>query len=267
MPDPFAFNVPAFNVPAFDPAFNISLRKRTADFSFVTDIAFVYFDLDDTLIDHQHAEREALADIRDQYLEIFGTLSVDELQGTYHDINRPLWRQYADGDIAKEDVKHQRFERLLEAIGADHADAGLVGRSYLKRYAKHWQFVDGAREIYETVSERRPVGVLTNGFSEVQAQKLDRFPVIADRAEAVVISEEVGVMKPHPKIFKHATQQARVDPENVLYVGDSYRSDVEGGQQAGWCVAWFARNGTDGRQTNDRGFVFDDWSTFGERVL
>jgi YjjG family noncanonical pyrimidine nucleotidase len=231
------------------------------------DVDFVYFDLDDTLLDHQHAERKALADVRDRYLTIFGTLSVDELQEHYHAINAPLWRRYADGEIDKDTVQRQRFEQLLEAVGASHANPALVGRCYMQRYGAHWQFIPGAQEAYEAVAEQVPVGVMTNGFAEVQAQKLDEFPTLRERADAIVVCENTGALKPDPKAFAHATDKAGVNPEEVLYVGDSYRSDVEGAQNVGWRVAWYVRNGTNGQSTDDRGFAFGEWSTLVERVL
>jgi len=232
----------------------------------VAPIRFVYFDLDDTLLDHQHAEREALADLRNRYLEVFGTLSVDELQERYHAINRPLWRRYAEGQIDKQTVKQSRFEDLVADLNAGHANARLIGRYYLQRYAEHWQFVDGARETYRSVAERRPVGILTNGFAEVQAEKLDRFPLLSDRAEQIVVSEEIGVLKPDPAIFAHATRQAGVEADEILYVGDSRGSDVEGGRRAGWRTAWFARNAPAADDLDDDVIVFDNWSDFRTRL-
>ena len=230
------------------------------------DIHFVYFDLDDTLLDHRQAERDALSDVRDRYQQIFGTVSVDELQAEYHAINDPLWTRYADGDIEKETLQAQRFEHLLEAVGAPHANAALVGRYYLQRYAAHWQFIDGARRAYEAIADRHSVGVMTNGFAEVQAQKLERFPVLRERADAVVVCEEAGALKPDPRAFAHATEQAGVDAADVLYVGDSYRSDVQGGRTAGWHVAWYAPNGTNGQSTGDGAFVFDEWKALLRRL-
>lgn len=230
-------------------------------------IEFVYFDLDDTLLDHEEAERNALADVRDRYRAIFGALSVGELQDTYHAINVPLWRKYADGKIDKETVQHERFERLLDAVDASHADATLIGRYYIQRYAEHWAFISGARETFESVAERMPVGVLTNGFADVQAKKLDQFPVLREKSDAVVICEDVGVLKPDPKVFEHATREAGVSAEEVLYVGDSYRSDVEGARPAGWQVAWYAPGGTDGRSVEEGGFAFSEWSEFRSRLL
>lgn len=227
---------------------------------------FVYFDLDDTLLDHSHAERKALADVRERYLALFGGLSVDELQETYHAVNAPLWRQYADGEIDKETVQQERFGQLLEAVDASHADASLVGRYYMQRYAAHWELIEGARRAFETTAERQPVGVITNGFAEVQEKKFDQFPLLRERSEAIVLCEEVGVLKPDPRAFEHATEVAGVEPEAVLYVGDSYRSDVQGAQSAGWRVAWYARSGTDGRSLGDRSFAFSDWEELQNRL-
>jgi len=229
------------------------------------DVRFVYFDLDDTLLDHTHAERKALADVRDRYLAIFGKLSVDELQEQYHTINAPLWRRYADGEIDKDTVKRERFKQLLEAVGAPHADPSLVGRYYMQRYAAHWQFIPGAKDAYEAIAEQVPVGVMTNGFAEVQAQKFDSFPLLRERADAIVVCEETGVLKPAPEAFAHATEEAGVEADEILYVGDSYRSDVEGAQRVGWRVAWFTQTGTNGRSTDDCEFVFQEWTTLSER--
>lgn len=230
------------------------------------DVEFVYFDLDDTLLDHEHAERKALADVRNRYRTIFGMLSVEELQEKYHAINAPLWRRYGDGEIDKDTVQRQRFVQLLEAVDAPHADPALVGRYYMQRYAAHWQFIPGAKEAYEVIAENRSVGVMTNGFADVQAQKFDQFPVLRERADAVVVCEEAGALKPDPQAFAHATEEAGVAPDEVLYVGDSYRSDVEGGRRAGWRVAWYARNGTNGQTIDDRGFVFDEWDVLSDRL-
>ena len=227
---------------------------------------FVYFDVDDTLLDHSYAERKALADVRDRYSEVFGTLSVDELQAQYHAINAPLWRRYAEGEIDKQTLKDRRFAALLAEVGAPHANPALVRRYYMRRYGRHWRFVPGAQAAYETVAEEWSVGLMTNGFAEVQAKKLDTFPVLEKQARAVVVCEEVGVLKPDPKVFAHATEQAGVESDEVLYVGDSYHSDVEGAQQAGWRVAWYAPGGTNGRSPGARGFVFEDWDQFAERL-
>lgn len=228
---------------------------------------FIYFDVDNTLLDHTYAEREALADTQRAFPDLLDRLSIEALQTEYHRINAPLWQQYAAGTIDKATVKHTRFKRLLEALNVDSTPADHVNAYYLERYAAHWRFIPGAREVYEAIANRYSVGLLTNGFVDIQSEKMEQFPVLTEHADAVVISETTGKLKPHPDVFSYAAAEARVSPQDILYVGDSYTSDVEGGQNAGWRVAWYAPNGTDGRSTDDRGFVFQEWDALHDRLL
>jgi HAD superfamily hydrolase (TIGR01549 family) len=229
-------------------------------------IDFIYFDVDDTLLDHRYAERHALADVRSRYLAVFGHLSVDALQEMYHEINAPLWTKYAAGEIGKAAVKRERFPRLLKKLDAPHANAARIGSVYLQRYAEHWTYVEGAQDTFRAVADRFPVGVLTNGFAEVQAQKMKKFPEIPERSRVVLVSEETGYLKPHPVVFETAAERAGVEPERILYVGDSLRSDVEGGRRAGWQVAWFARDGVNGETLGERAFAFQDWADLRKRL-
>ena len=57
-----------------------------------------------------------------------------------------------------------------------------------------------------------------------------------------MISEEVGVAKPHRDIFEHAlTIMGRPQRDNVLMVGDNPDSDILGGINAGLDTCWFNR--------------------------
>lgn len=223
------------------------------------DIQFVYFDLDDTLLDHRHAEQAALSDVREAF-EAFTGIDDATIHQTYRACSDPLWRQYAAGDIEKTDLKRGRFEQLLAELGIDTLAAQTVSDYYLDRYAMHWRFVSGARTAFVRIADRFPVGVLTNGFTEIQTEKFDRFPVLREQSESLVISEETGYMKPHAQVFAHAAAAADTAPERILYVGDSYHSDVQGGRAAGWQVAWFTRNGTDAPDDAPR-LTFDTWDT------
>lgn len=221
--------------------------------------SLVVFDLDDTLLDHRAAERAALADLHSRHPEI-GRHDLGQVQDTYHTCNAPLWRDFAAGTLAAEDLKHRRWSDTLAALDCS-LDPTDASRDYLDRYAVHWRWAEGARDAYLAVAGAYPVAILTNGFSEQQRGKLARFPELEAQACAVVISDEVGVMKPDARVFEHVRCEAAdalrqpLVPETILYVGDSLRSDVEGGLGAGWRVAW-----KDGDPAHDGGvFVFDEW--------
>ena len=65
-------------------------------------------------------------------------------------------------------------------------------------------------------------------------------------------------MKPHPKIFDYSTQLVGVERSEILYVGDSFTSDVMGGKEAGWQVAWFTNDPVD-EECIIADLVFDDF--------
>ena len=112
------------------------------------------------------------------------------------------------------------------------------------------------------MADRFPVAILTNGFTAQQRAKLARMPALEERSEAVWIAEEVGAWKPHREVFELATADlsaalnVELAPSDVLYVGDSYHSDVIGGTGFGWQVAWF-RGDADRQPEGAR--AFSDW--------
>jgi 5'-nucleotidase len=230
-------------------------------------ISFVFFDLDDTLLDHRGAEKRALAELYRSIPELRRFASIADLQDTYHGVNTAVWRDYSDGVINKAEASVLRFDHLLASIKVfDRALATALSVMYLEVYARFWEWLPGARDAFLAISELCSVGILTNGFAEVQRRKLAQFSELTDQASCIVISEETGYMKPDRRIFELATNRAKVKEHEILYIGDSYRSDVTGGRDAGWRVAWFLQNGevSDGQHAD---LVISDWSGFDSAII
>ncbi len=220
--------------------------------------SFVYFDLDDTLLDHRSAERAALTDLCGHFSEAFADRPVAEVQSTYHVNNVALWAAYAAGEIDKETLRRRRFEVLLDRLAIVSLDADEASDYYLACYAKHWSYCPGAREAFLAIAPVLPAGILTNGFAEQQHAKLNQFPELRSGSRSVVISEEVGYMKPHPKLFAEASARAGADPASILYVGDSYASDIAGARRAGWQAAWYTLETATG--SGEEAMRFTDWT-------
>ena len=85
-----------------------------------------------------------------------------------------------------------------------------------------------------------PIGIVTNGPTEVQHAKLELLGI--DRlVDFVLVSEEFGVAKPEPAIFCEALRLAGVQPEEAIFVGDSVEFDMAGAQAAGIPTIWLNR--------------------------
>ncbi|NND71863.1 MAG: HAD-IA family hydrolase [Rhodothermales bacterium] len=224
------------------------------------DIRFIYFDLDDTLLDHGHAERQALTATVQQYDHVFNGHDLQEILTTYHRTNLGLWRDYALGNISKQDLKDRRFAGLVDSFGVSDVDPAELSNCYLSHYSNHWQYCRGADRVFHQLADSFPVGVITNGFETTQIKKLDAFTDLRDRLSALVISETTGYLKPDGRLFEFAAAKAGLSGAEILYVGDSYESDVEGAQDAGWNVAWYVPDETRRRETD--AYVFEDWAEF-----
>ena len=60
-------------------------------------------------------------------------------------------------------------------------------------------------------------------------KKLELFDIF----ESVVVSGEMGVVKPHPAIFERSLEELNLDPEDCVYVGDNWLADIQGAKRIG----------------------------------
>jgi len=207
--------------------------------------SFIYFDLDNTLLDHNKAEEKAHQAVYQSTPEL-QKVPIEKWLETYQAINHQLWLKYQSGEIDRFELQRGRFRNSMEELGMDYTRSKEIGDSYMQQYREHWNWIEGAREALETISSRFETGIITNGFRETQNLKFDKLE-IRQYCSHLIISEEVGELKPHPKVFDHATELAGVDRDKILYIGDSHSSDITGGYNAGWKTAWYTgkitRNG------------------------
>jgi HAD superfamily hydrolase (TIGR01509 family) len=81
------------------------------------------------------------------------------------------------------------------------------------------------------------------------AETIDRYAEAAGwtpHLRAVVVSQRVGTIKPHPAIFAAARAAlGDPDPRSILHVGDDWAADVVGARRAGWRAAWLTSRPAD----------------------
>lgn len=91
----------------------------------------------------------------------------------------------------------------------------------------------------ERLASRYRLGVLSNW---PLAAAIDRYVERAGWApylSAVVVSQRVGTIKPHPAMFRAAEAQlGPIEARTILHVGDDWIGDVVGAKRAGWNAAY-----------------------------
>ncbi|MDG5767301.1 YjjG family noncanonical pyrimidine nucleotidase [Balneolales bacterium ANBcel1] len=214
------------------------LAGATPDFS---KVAFIYFDLDDTLIDHKMAQNRGLEDLWADYPEL-QEIDPKKFTSVFAEVNNQLWSDYRKNRIDQSTLKRLRFEKTFQEIGVKKPNWREVDARYMEYYSRHWEWIADAREAFISLSGQFPIGVMTNGFTAVQQKKFEFFS-LHRYTRHLIISEEAGFLKPDPRIFEFSAKKAGVEPSRLLYVGDSYSSDILGGSQSGWMTAWYNPDG------------------------
>lgn len=206
----------------------------------MTTIPLFFFDLDDTLVDHTAAEEAAQREMYGRFAGFFGAVGFDAWLARYREVNLDLWARYGRGEIARDELSARRLADALRGLGLDHGRHEEMWAFYWDAYGRAWTLVEGAEDVLDHASRNGVVGILSNGFHETQRRKIRRFG-LERWVRHVVLSEEVGAMKPARAIFDAASQAAGGEPARRVYVGDSFEADVLGAKNAGWFPIFFDR--------------------------
>ncbi|HYN10966.1 MAG TPA: HAD family hydrolase [Vicinamibacterales bacterium] len=204
----------------------------------------VLCDLDDTLFDHTHASRCAVAELQ-RAVPDFNCWSIDEFAARHRDVLDTLHIEVLAGRLTISDARIERFRRLLVAAACRDADQiapGLAG-TYRRAYETSWQPVAGALPLLTAIRQQAiRIAIVTNNIVVEQQTKL-RHCGLTDLVDALVTSEEIGVQKPDPRIFHAALGSVGAEPAEAVMVGDTWATDIEGARAAGVRPVWLNRFG------------------------
>jgi len=109
-------------------------------------------------------------------------------------------------------------------------------QEFLDRYQEHCAVLtrpyDGMPELLESIERSRLIwGVVTNKPVRFAAPIMEQLG-LAERSKVLVCPDHVKNSKPDPEMLLLACSQLKVDPSEVLFIGDDLR-DIESGRAAG----------------------------------
>ncbi|MBR5855377.1 MAG: HAD-IA family hydrolase [Paludibacteraceae bacterium] len=228
----------------------------------------VFIDWDDTIGDFHGAADLALQDMYEKYNLSDYFASCEEFVSIYKPHNIELWDKYGKDQVTKDYLSFDRFffplmhgskggERL-EAKRAPKKSADFSGtpqgerrevaalaeqlsEDFLNLTTARFSLLEGAEELVRYLAAKYPLTVVTNGFVEVQYEKFDKSG-LRDCFAHIVLSEEVGCQKPNPRIFEEALRMNGLQAEDVVMIGDSWNSDIQGAINAGIDQIWIRKS-------------------------
>jgi FMN phosphatase YigB (HAD superfamily) len=113
--------------------------------------------------------------------------------------------------------------RLTARVGGDFLDASLA-------------HLEASSRLLDRLRGRYRLGLVSNFYGNLDAVCAEAG--IDKLFDVIVDSARVGVTKPDPRIFRHATDALGVEPAATTFVGDSPTRDMAGARGAGMRHVW-----------------------------
>jgi putative hydrolase of the HAD superfamily len=181
--------------------------------------------------------------------EVYRKRLLDYIHSLGYAVGEVSLKKTIDGMLVKLRKKWEKnleltFEELyasvLYKLGIATSEEILshIYELYLQSFPS--QVIHGTEEVLATLQGRYKLAVISNAISNFPRHTLSRYGL--DRFfQVVVVSRDIGIRKPDPRIFEYALEKLRVKPRQAIHVGNSMKSDVIGAKRTGMKAVWIKR--------------------------
>lgn len=154
------------------------------------------------------------------------------------------WRRILLGE-GKELNTHEFFSHVLGILGhtvnMDITDE--LGLYVYESGDPEW--LGDIEELLIKLSADYRIALLSNAWLEAPRQLL-RDKGYSRWFDAMVVSFDIGIPKPDPRIFQHTLNLLGVEAREAVMVGDKIKADIEGAINAGLQAVWVDYDGVGG---------------------
>ncbi len=205
-------------------------------------IKVILWDIDGTLLNFKAAEKAAIR----KCFEVceLGECS-DEMIARYSEINHKYWKMLERGEMSKQEILVGRFREFFETEGLDTSKAEAFNDEYQVRLGDTICFEEHALDVILELKGKVAQYAVTNGTKVAQTKKLANsgLDLLLDD---VFISDVIGVEKPMQGFFDAVWERVGTfEKDEILIVGDSLTSDMQGGINTGILTCWYNPNDTE----------------------
>jgi putative hydrolase of the HAD superfamily len=197
----------------------------------MNNLKHIFFDLDHTLWDFDRNSALAF----DRVFQTFQVpIALPNFLEVYEPVNFAYWKDFREERVTKEQLRRGRLIDSFKKLNTNYPLQVIdkMAEAYIDELPINNYLLEGAVEILDYLSDRYALHIITNGFAEVQSIKLQNSN-ISPYFDTVTSSEEVGVKKPHSKVFQTALSKAKAEPKESMMIGDTFEADILGAEKVG----------------------------------
>ncbi len=202
-----------------------------------------FFDIDGTFYNYKAAQEYAVNEL---------SVMANRLTNIPPELFRKLYyRVYKDvialsekegPDIFRKEIMLRRVFSISTFHASDRIIKFLAEKYYEKILKKTVAFEDARETLIFLKNYGFKLGVISDGFREIQLARLKKLGLLdLFDDDSVVISEDIGVNKPSPKIFLEAFRRLNVYPQESVVVGDNLVKDNKTAKKLGALTIWINR--------------------------
>src|SRR6185312_11523563 len=213
----------------------LSLGRTEAGAAMLGDICAVAFDLDNTLWDVGpvilRAEERLQEWLREHCPRIAEQVSAEQMRAARERLARSEPHNAHDFTYLRITAlaAHARECGYGEEMAERAFEVFFAARNELQPYAD-------VQPALERLRARYTLATLSNGNADLELIGLARLFSVSLNAR------QIGAAKPHPRCFEQLARDLRLQPRNILYVGDDPLLDVEAARACGLRTAWMNRS-------------------------
>ena len=196
----------------------------------------ILWDVDGTLLDFSAAEKAAVQKL---FFEFGLGECTDSMVARYSAINDAYWKRLERGEITKAEVLVGRYRDFFSEIGVDPSLAETFNARYQIALGDTVVYRDDSLNLVKSLHRKVKQYVVSNGTVVAQTRKLERSG-LGRWMDGIFLSEQLGAEKPSPRFFEQVfAALPDIPKEDMLIVGDSLTSDMQGGLNAGVPTCWY----------------------------
>jgi len=141
---------------------------------------------------------------------------------------------FAQPEPSTQNTKLTIFEKRIEVLGKKvgllltSSEIKNIASSAINSWGNYLTLDFDVIATLKKLKQDKCIGLITNFDHPPYVHSVLKEWGINELFDTIIISGEVGVKKPNPKIFSLALEQCKLEPHEIVYVGDTISDDIQG---------------------------------------
>ena len=199
-------------------------------------IQAIAFDFGNTLFPLRPRELDRLLDALAEYLAAHvPPFEFAAMRAKYLEIRD---RQFTENraTLAENDLRARIAETAAFVAGVEAVDPALVDEAlevYTEQFVRALEMPPWLPVLLTELSASYALGVLSNYPLALPIFRALDVHGLTPLFKTIVVSADIGFIKPHPSVFDALLAGLALPPEKVVYIGDDWEADIVGASRAG----------------------------------